>query len=225
MIRECEEHGYYRDEDCPECGERGKFIMSEEECVNLGKTTAGVLRHFPDKYSIDMDDRGWISLEHFVKALRNRQKRFHWLRKYHVHALVETDEKNRYQHEDGYIRATYGHSVDVDLDHPTEDIPDELYVPTTEKESDLLLEGGVNPSDRTYVHLSGTYESAVEAGAVRSEEPVILKVDAESAMENDIEIMKAGKDVYLAKEIAPEYLERNEEQPSDEEVEEIREEE
>ncbi len=199
--------------------------MSEEERVNLGKTAAGVLRHFPDKYSIEMDDRGWISLEHFVKVLRNRQKRFHWLRKYHVHALVETDEKNRYQHEDGYIRATYGHSVDVDLDLPTEDIPSELYLPTTEKESELLLEGGVNPSDRTYVHLSGTYESAVEAGAVRSEEPVILKVDAESATENDNVIMKGGKDVYLAEEIGPEYLKKNEEQPSEEEVKKIREDE
>jgi len=197
--------------------------MSEEECVNLGKTTAGVLRHFPDKYSIDMDDKGWISLEHFVKALRNRQKRFHWLRKYHVHALVETDEKNRYQQEDGYIRATYGHSVDVDLDHPTDDIPGDLYIPTTEKESELLLEAGVNPSDRTYVHLSGTYDSAVEAGAVRSEEPVILKVDAESAIEDGNQIMKAGKDVYLAEEVGPEYLERNDKQPSDEEVEKIRE--
>ncbi|MEF8874910.1 MAG: RNA 2'-phosphotransferase [Candidatus Thermoplasmatota archaeon] len=224
MIRECEEHGYYRAEECPECGERGKFIMSDEESVNLGKTTAGVLRHFNDKYSIEMDDRGWIDLEHFVKVLRNRQKRFHWLRKYHVKALVATDEKGRYQYdEDGYIRATYGHSVEVDLDLPTDDIPDTLYAPTTEKESELLLEGGIKPSDRTYVHLSGTYDSAVEAGAYRSDEPVILKVDAESMMEDDKEIMRAGEAVYLVEEVEPEYLELNDEQPSDEEVEEIQE--
>lgn len=224
MIRECEEHGYYRDEECPECGDRGKFIMSDEESINLGKTTAGVLRHFPDKYSLEMDERGWIDLEHFVKVLRNRQKRFHWLRKYHVKALAATDEKGRYQHEDGYIRATYGHSVEVDLDLPTEDIPDTLYAPTTEKESELLLEGGIRPSDRTYVHLSDTYDSAVEAGAYRSDEPVILKVDAESMMEDENEIMRAGKGVYLTEEVEPEYLELSEEQPSEEEVEEIKEE-
>ncbi len=223
MIRECEEHGYYRDEECPECGERGKFIMSDEESKNLGKTTAGVLRHFPDKYGLEIDENGWIDLEHFVKVLRNRQKSFHWLRKYHVKALVATDEKNRYQYEDGEIRATYGHSVELDLDLPTEDIPDTLYAPTTEKESDLLLEGGLRPSDRTYVHLSGTYESAVEAGAVRSENPEILKVDAEAAMEDGEEIMEAGKDVFIAKEIKPDYLEKSEKQPSDEEVEQIQE--
>ncbi|MFP3871711.1 MAG: RNA 2'-phosphotransferase [Candidatus Natronoplasma sp.] len=224
MIRECEEHGYYRDEECPECGERGKFIMSDEESVNLGKTTAGVLRHFHDKYSLEMDDRGWIDLEHFVKVLRNRQKRFHWLRKYHVKALAATDEKNRYQYEDGYIRATYGHSVDVDLDLPTDDIPDTLYAPTTEKEGELLLEGGIRPSDRTYVHLSGTYESAMEAGVYRTDNPMILEVDAESMIEDGNEIMRAGKGVYLAEEVEPEYLSLSEKQPTEEEVEELKEE-
>ncbi|MFO7991466.1 MAG: RNA 2'-phosphotransferase [Thermoplasmata archaeon] len=219
MIRECEEHGYYRDENCPECGERGKFIMSDEEIKNLGKTTAGILRHFPDKYGLDVDDRAWVDLEHYVKALRNRQKRFHWLRRYHMEALVATDEKNRYQIEDGYIRATYGHSIDVDLDLPTEDIPDSLYLPTTEKEAELLLEGGVKPSDRIYVHLSGTYESAVGAGVVRTEKPVILKVDAKEAIEEGHAIMKAGKEVYITKEIQPEYLSKNEEQPTLEEIE------
>ncbi len=199
--------------------------MSDEESVNLGKTTAGVLRHFHDKYSIEMDDRGWIDMEHFVKVLRNRQKRFHWLRKYHVKALVATDEKNRYQYEDGYIRATYGHSVEVDLDLPTDDIPDKLYAPTTEKESELLLEGGIRPSDRTYVHLSGNYDSAVEAGAYRSDQPVILTVDAEAMIEDGKKIMEAGKGVYLTEEVEPEYLELSDEQPSDEEVEEIKEDE
>lgn len=224
MIRECEEHGYYRDEECPDCGKRGKFIMSDEEAENLGKTTAGVLRHFPDKYGLEMDENGWISLEHYVKVLRNRQKSFHWLRKYHVKALAATDEKNRYQHEDGQIRATYGHSVEITLDLPSEDIPDTLYAPTTEAESELLLESGLKPSDRTYVHLSGTYESALEAGSVRTDEPVILEVDAKGAMEDDHEIMKGGKEVYITEEVQPEYLKKADEQPSKEEIEEVKDE-
>ncbi len=222
MIRECEAHGYYRNEECPECGERGKFIMSDEEAQNLGKTTAGVLRHFPEKYGLEMDERGWISLEHYVKVLRNRQKSFHWLRRYHVKALAATDEKSRYEYEDGQIRATYGHSVEVDLDLPDDDIPDTLYSPTTEKESELLLESGLKPSDRTYVHLSGTYISAVEAGSVRTDEPVILEVDAKKAIEEGHKIMEAGKGVFITEEVKPEYLEKSDKQPSEEEVEEVK---
>ncbi len=215
MIRECEEHGYYKGEKCSECGERGKFIMSDEEIKNLGKTTAGILRHFPDKYGLDMDNRGWVDVEHYVKSLRNRQKRFHWLRQYHIRALAATDPKGRYQIENEHIRATYGHSIDVDLDLPSEDIPDTLFIPTTSKEADLLLEGGIKPSDRTYVHLSGTYESAVEAGSVRTDEPVILKVDAKKALDEGETIMKAGKEVYIAKEVPAEYLSKHEEQPTE----------
>ena len=29
MINECEEHGYYRDDFCPVCGEKGKLVMSD----------------------------------------------------------------------------------------------------------------------------------------------------------------------------------------------------
>ncbi len=220
MIRECEEHGYYRDENCPECGERGKFIMSDEEMTNLGKTTAGLLRHFADKYGLDVDRRGWVDLEHYVKALRNRQKRFHWLRRYHMDALIATDKKGRYQMEGNHIRATYGHSIEVDLDLPTEDIPDVLYIPTTDKEAELLLEGGIKPSDRTYVHLSEEYDSAVGAGVVRTENPVILKVDTKEAIEAGETIMKAGKGVYITKRVEPEYLSLNDKQPTEEELEE-----
>ena len=109
----------------------------------------------------------------------------------------------------------------MDLDLPSEDIPDTLFIPTTEKEAELLLEGGIKPSDRTYVHLSGTYESALEAGAVRTDSPVILEVDAEKALEEGLNIMKAGKMVYISKEIEPEYLKKHEKQPSEEEIEEI----
>jgi len=218
MIRECEADGYYRGDDCPVCGERGKFIMSDEEIKNLGKTTAGILRHFPDKYGLDIDKRGWVDLEHYIKALRNRQKRFHWLRRYHMDALVATDPKGRYQVEEGHIRATYGHSVELELDLPTEDIPEDLYFPTTDKEAELLLEGGIKPSDRSYVHLSETYESAVGAGVVRTEEPVILRVDAEKAMGEGETIMKAGKGVYITKKVDPDYLSLNEEQPSEEDI-------
>ncbi len=192
--------------------------MSDEEIKNLGKTTAGILRHFPDKYGLDMDKRGWVDVEHYVKSLRNRQKRFHWLREYHIRALAATDVKGRYQIERDHIRATYGHSIDIELDLPSENIPDKLFIPTTSKEAELLLEGGVKPSDRTYVHLSGTYESSVEAGSVRSDSPVILEVDAKKALEDGETIMRAGEKVYIAKDIPAKYLSKHKKQPTEDDI-------
>ena len=32
---------------------------------------AGVLRHFPERYSLEMDDNGWVDLRAFVEAVHH----------------------------------------------------------------------------------------------------------------------------------------------------------
>lgn len=206
MIRQCEEHGYFRGELCPVCGKEGKFILNDYETERLGKTLAGALRHFPEKFDLTMDPKGWVDVRQFVNAVRSRQRRFKWLRPYHIVALITTDPKGRYQYKDGYIRATYGHTIDVKLDDLPEADVDVLYYPVTEEEVDIILESGLFPSDRKKVHLSGSVEKAKEAGRVRTENPIILKIDAKKAKEDGIKIYRAGKDVYVADSIDKKYI-------------------
>jgi len=186
------------------------FLLKDEEIDSLGRTMAGVLRHFPDRYGLEMDANGWIDLHDFLTALTIRNKRFRFLKPNHVLGLIQTDPKGRYEFRDGRIRATYGHSLDVDLDLPTENIPDVLFYPTSEEELSVLLGAGLRPSDRKMVHLSGTFNAAVEAGRVRIQVPVIVEIDAKSARTSGIVIKKAGKTVYLTKEVPPEFLKRSE---------------
>ncbi|MCK4949287.1 MAG: RNA 2'-phosphotransferase [Thermoplasmata archaeon] len=169
---------------------------------------AGILRHFPERYGLDMDEQGWVDLRDFVTAVQIRHKKFRFLKPHHVLGIIDTDPKGRYQFLEGKIRATYAHSCDVDLDLPTDDIPEILYFPTTEEECSILLEIGLKPSDRKMVHLSGTLPSAMEAGRVRVNDPVILEVDAEKATDEGVEIGKAGKTVYTTKDVPPDYLRR-----------------
>src|SRR2546425_2119711 len=166
LLRECRSHGYYRGEEmCPMCGASNtRFLLKDEEIDSLGRTMAGVLRHFPDRYGLEMDANGWIDLHDFITALSIRNKRFRFLKPNHILGLIQTDPKGRYEFRDGRIRATYGHSLDVDLDLPTENIPDVLFYPTSEEELSVLLGAGLRPSDRKMVHLSGTFNAALEAG-------------------------------------------------------------
>ena len=206
MLKECRSHGYFRDEFCPVCGSEGKFLLNDEEVESLGRTMAGVLRHFPQRFGLEMDPHWFVDLRDFLTAVQIRNRRFRFLKPHHVAGLIETDPKGRYQYRDGRIRATYGHSFDVDLDLPTEGIPDVLYYPTTHEECNLVLQAGVRPSDRKMVHLSATYEAALEAGRVRVKSPVILEIDASSARAGGVVIKKAGKTVYLTTEVPPNYL-------------------
>jgi len=186
-----------------------RFLLKDEEIDSLGRTMAGVLRHFPDRYGLEMDANGWIDLHDFITALSIRNKRFRFLKPNHILGLIQTDPKGRYEFRDGRIRATYGHSLDVDLDLPTENIPDVLFYPTSEEELSVLLGAGLRPSDRKMVHLSGTFNAALEAGRVRIQVPVIIEIDAKEARTSGIVIKKAGKTVYLTTEVPPEYLKRS----------------
>jgi len=206
MLRQCEEHGYFRGENCPECNQPGKFLMNQDELDKLGRMMAGILRHFPEKFKLEMDERGWVDLISLINSIRRKQSTFHWLRQHHIQAIVETDNKQRYQIEENMIRATYGHSLNVDPDLPTDEIPGLLYYPTTDEEAELLLETGLKPSDRKKVHLSLTVDDAIIAGRVRVENPIILEINAQAAIESGAVIQKAGRTVFTTKEIEPEFI-------------------
>lgn len=208
MLRECKVHGYFRGDRCPICQEEGKFLMSDEEIESIGRMMAGVLRHFPEKFGLEIDEHGWVDLRSFVNAVRSRRNKMHWLRSHHIRALIITDPKGRYQCDGHRIRATYGHSIDVDLDLPTNNIPDELYYPTSQEEAEIILETGLKPSDRKHVHLSLTPDDARRAGEHRVKNPIILRVDAKSAIEGGIVIKKAGTTVFITNEIPSRYISR-----------------
>jgi len=199
------DHGYFRGEGCPECDGEGKFLMSEEEMNRLGPLLAGVLRHFPDKFSLNMDSAGWVEVSAFIRTVKKRRPQFHWLRPHHLQAIVETDPKVRYQMEDGYVRAVYGHSLDLDLDLPTENIPEMLYYPSTREESEILSETGLKPIDRKKVHLSLTAEDAFRVGRFRVDDPIVLQIDSAS-IQVDMPIMQATETVFLVDEVEAKHI-------------------
>jgi len=213
MLKECAQHGYFRAETCPVCAQPGRFLMNDRELDHLGRILTGILRHFPDRYQLTMDPQGWIALPQIVRAITQRHPAYHWLRVQHLVAIAETDAKGRYEVREDRIRATYGHTLEIDLDLPTENIPNRLYYPVTEEETAIVLEVGLRPSDRKKVHHSKTAEDARAAGSVRTPDPVILEVDAERAREAGIVIKQAGKTVYLVDQVPPSFLRRLESAP------------
>jgi putative RNA 2'-phosphotransferase len=209
MLKECAQHGYFRAEACPVCGQAGRFLMNDRELDHLGRVMTGILRHFPDRYGLTIDPQGWIDLPEMVRAIGRKHPAYHWLRPQHLIAIAETDAKGRYEVRGEKVRATYGHTLEVDLDLPTDNIPEYLYFPVTPDEAAIVLEVGLKPSDRKKVHLSKTAAAARAAGKVRTPEPTILEIDARRAQESGIIIMQAGKTVYLADSIPPEVLKKS----------------
>lgn len=203
-IRFCPEHGFYRGEIC-QCGFKGEVVLESEKVEKLGRFISGLLRHFPDKFGLRMDEDGWVDFDELVKVTR---RKFRWVNVWLIKALVYSDSKGRYEIRDGKIRARYGHSVEVLLkDYPIAE-EDLLYYGTSEEEAQRILEIGIKPVNQTFVHLSTTLEKGVEVAKLRTEEPVIIEVDAKMARENGIKILKANNFIALAREIPPNYIRR-----------------
>lgn len=208
MLAECVQHGYFRANSCPACDDKGRFLMSDQELERIGRIMAGVLRHFPDRFGLRMDGHGWVDLRAFVDSIRQSKPHYHWMRPHHIVAIADTDPKGRYQVDGGMIRATYAHSVDVNLDDLPDANTDELYYPCSEEEVDILLEQGLHPTDRKKIHLSGTVEKAVGAGKARIENPIILAINVSQMAKEGHKIKRAGKAVYVADRVEAQYLRR-----------------
>lgn len=202
MIRKCEEHGCFRGEVCPECEQEGQFTLDDEREDKLGRFVSGALRHFPDKLGLSMYEDGWVSINALTASASRKYK---WPKKYHIYALVESDEKGRYEISGGKIRAVYGHSVGVVLDYPLYE-GEFAYYGVSPEEVDILLEEGLRPVKQKYLHLSTTLEKAIEVALIHTENPSIFKIDTVAAIDDGLNIMTANEDILLTDEIPADYI-------------------
>ncbi|MCL7474720.1 MAG: RNA 2'-phosphotransferase [Methanosarcinales archaeon] len=202
MIRKCPKHGYFRGEVC-HCGDEGRYVLDTERTERMGRFISGALRHFPDDLGLAMDQHGWVSLDVLVDVMMTR---YPWASANRLIGMVESDVKERYQIAGNSIRARYGHSINVDMDFPENDL-EELFYGVSQEEADMIKEMGIKPIRQRYVHMSTTYEKALEAASVHTEDPVIFRIDAFTAMDDGIVMMKVNDLIVLSEEIPPMYIE------------------
>ncbi|WP_406660284.1 RNA 2'-phosphotransferase [Methanolobus sp. ZRKC3] len=201
MIRKCKEHGYFRGEVCPECSDEGRYVLDDDREERLGRFVSGALRHFPEDVGLEMDAQGWVDLDFLYDAMK---KRYRWGTMERLLSLVKSDKKERYEIDDSFIRARYGHSVEVDLisDYPENELSF-LYYGVSQEEADMILDNGITPVRQCYVHLSTSLEKAKQAALVHTDNPVIFEVDAQAAQQEGVDIVTVNRDIALARGIPP----------------------
>ncbi|MBE8539543.1 RNA 2'-phosphotransferase [Geoglobus acetivorans] len=195
----CEKCGFF-EYRCG-CG-RGKILISGRDRVRVSKFLSGLLRHYPDRFGIALDRRGYAKLEDVLGVLRKR----YGIGEMELRAIVELDRKRRFELVDGRIRARYGHSVDVEV-RWTEDksIPEKLYHATSPENLGSILKSGLLPMRRREVHMTATPEEAVEVGMRHSNAPVLIEIDAGEMVKDGIDVRKKGR-VFTADRVPPDYL-------------------
>jgi len=201
MIRRCPQHGFFRGEHC-DCGSAGQLLLDETKTEQLGRLVAGCLRHFPGDLGLVMDGQGWVDLTSLGQVVASRHR---WAGKELVIALVQSDSKQRYEIAGDRVRARYGHSVDVELDHPENKLP-RLYYGASEEEADRILEIGIKPASQKYVHLSTTAEKAWHVATFRTGNPRVIQAEAAAAQQAGVKMMTVNDDIVISDMIPARFL-------------------
>ena len=176
--------------------------MDERRTVKVSKYLSKHLRHQPEGIGLALDEGGWVEIETLIAAAAAHGFPFTRAELGHV---VATNDKRRFAVEGTRIRASQGHSVEVDLALPTATPPANLYHGTVARNLDAIRAEGLRPMSRHAVHLSRDRETATRVGARRGR-PVVLTVDA-AAMHRDGHVFQVSANgVWLTQAVPARYL-------------------
>lgn len=207
LLRHCPVHGAFevqehRDEGtCPRCGHVGDALLDPDRRIQLSKFLSGALRHFPGDVGLSLDEHGWAPLADLVEAATSK---YAWAKAPAVRAVLALDPKGRFETDEGRVRATYGHSVGVEVDaEQAGSIPTTLYHGTPARNVQAIQEEGLRPMSRREVHLSPDAETAEEVGR-RHGDRVAIAVNTDELQEGGIDVTRRAETVYTCQRVPPE---------------------
>ncbi|TYZ08133.1 RNA 2'-phosphotransferase [Hymenobacter lutimineralis] len=172
--------------------------------TQLSKLLSYALRHRPDELGLTLDAQGWVPVTDLLTALQTRDARISLSQ---LQAVVASNDKKRFAFsEDGQLlRASQGHSVEVDLGLEPVVPPAALYHGTATRFVASILAEGLRPGSRQHVHLSPDRATA-EAVGRRHGKPAILLVAAGAMHEAGIPFYQSANGVWLTAAVPPRYL-------------------
>lgn len=175
------------------------------EYIELSKEISYALRHAPWEYELEMDEEGWVSIEQLLDAL-HRSEEWKNIREVDLCEMIEKSEKKRHEIKDGKIRAFYGHSIPMKILKEEKMPPDILYHGTARRFMQSIMESGLSPRSRQYVHLSQDVETAENVGKRHDSKPCILIIDAKKAWNEGIKFYLGNEKVWLSDAIPSRYI-------------------
>ncbi|MEW2391245.1 RNA 2'-phosphotransferase [Streptomyces venezuelae] len=182
--------------------EEGPRAADEQRTVKVSKYLSKHLRHSPHRIGLTLDANGWVEIDALLAAAAAHRFPFTRAELDHV---VAVNDKQRFAVEGDRIRASQGHSVEVDLDLPPAAPPAYLYHGTVAAHLAAIRAEGLRPMNRHAVHLSPDRETATRVGARRGR-PVVLSVDAGAMHRAGHVFQVSANGVWLTAAVPPGFL-------------------
>jgi putative RNA 2'-phosphotransferase len=178
--------------------------MADQNLVRLSKWMSLVLRHDPAKFGVVLDEAGWTRVDDLIAAAARAGVPLDdaTLRR----AVAENDKQRFALSGDGaMIRASQGHSVQVELGLEPVEPPPVLFHGTATRFLDSIRRDGLVPGSRRHVHLSADADTATTVGA-RHGRPAVLRIDAARMHAGGHLFFRSANGVWLTDAVPAEYL-------------------
>jgi putative RNA 2'-phosphotransferase len=185
-------------------GSERKKMISEKQLTTISKFLSLVLRHQPETIGIQLDENGWVEVDDLIKKANAGGIK---LDREILNYIVETNPKKRFAFHTSLdkIRASQGHSVEIELGYINQHPPVILYHGTGEQSVPSILKNGLEKRSRQHVHLSKDVETATKVGK-RHGKPIILNVLAEQMYKDGFQFFLSDNGVWLTDHVPVNYI-------------------
>lgn len=174
--------------------------MDKDKMKKTSKFLSLVLRHQPQLIDLQLDEQGWANVEELLQKAKIDRNTLDY--------VIENNDKKRFRlNEDGTkIKASQGHTIEIEADFPTAIPPDFLYHGTNTAAVSVIKNEGIKKMSRHHVHLSADVETATKVGQRRKGELTILAIKALEMHNEGIPFYISANGVWLVDEVPAKYI-------------------
>ncbi|MFK7740639.1 MAG: RNA 2'-phosphotransferase [Planctomycetota bacterium] len=178
--------------------------MDRTERIRLSKFMSLVLRHRPELLGVELDAGGWVDADTLLAACGENGRS---ASRSDIEHVVANCEKQRFAWSDcgQRIRASQGHSTQVELGYEAVSPPDTLFHGTSRQRLDSIVRQGLCRMKRHHVHLSEDQETARRVGC-RHGEAVVLTVRAAEMHADGHAFFVSANRVWLVEHVPAAFL-------------------
>jgi putative RNA 2'-phosphotransferase len=176
----------------------------QKQLKHLSKFLSLILRHKPQTIGLQLNENGWANAEQLISKMNAHGTT---LDAEILNLIVETNDKQRFAFNEDktLIRASQGHSIEVELQLKETQPPALLYHGTVEKFIPLIKEEGLKKMSRQHVHLSNNKETANAVGSRRGK-PIRLTIDAGKMNKEGHPFYLSQNNVWLTDHVPAQYI-------------------
>ncbi|KIA93394.1 RNA 2'-phosphotransferase [Pedobacter kyungheensis] len=178
--------------------------MDEKITKGISKFLSFVLRHSPETIGLSLDENGWANVDELLQKSSRDGKILTIEMLTHV---VESNDKKRFafNNDKTKIRASQGHSIEIELNLMAVTPPEQLYHGTVAKYLEGIKKEGLLKMSRQHVHLSKDKETAVKVGSRRGLAQ-ILTVNAGEMHRAGFQFFLSDNGVWLTDSVPENYI-------------------